>query len=87
MFVWSKMCDQHKNISQTFRIFDTKDKGKLKKKDFIAGLARFSITLSNDDADALWDALDVTNKGFLLFEDFSKIHKGEKQKLMEDPYL
>lgn len=34
MFVWSKLCDQSKNIAQTFRIFDTKDKGKLSKQDF-----------------------------------------------------
>ena len=25
MFVWSKMCDQQKNIGQTFRIFDSKN--------------------------------------------------------------
>lgn len=34
MYVWTKLCDQSKNIAQTFRIFDTKDKGKLSKADF-----------------------------------------------------
>lgn len=34
MFVWAKMCDQSKNIGQTFRIFDSKNKGKLRKDDF-----------------------------------------------------
>lgn len=43
VFVWSKLCDQSKNISQTFRIFDSRDKGKLSKKDFVDGLEKFMI--------------------------------------------
>jgi hypothetical protein len=35
----------------------------------------------------LWDALDLKKKGFLVFEDFSKLHQGEKLQLMSDPYL
>jgi hypothetical protein len=46
MYVWTKLFDQSKNIAQTFRIFDTKDKGKLSKADFQTGLERFTITLS-----------------------------------------
>jgi hypothetical protein len=36
------------------------------------------IALSLEDSNALWEALDSKKKGFLLFEDFSKIHQGEK---------
>lgn len=87
VFVWSKLCDQSKNISQTFRIFDSKDKGKLSKKDFVDGLEKFSIQLSTDDSTLLWNSLDIKKRGYLIFEDFSKIHVGEKLNLMEDPYL
>jgi Ca2+-binding EF-hand superfamily protein len=73
------MCDQKKNIAQAFRIFDTSNKGKLKKTDFIAGLEMFTITLSQEDVNELWQALDVKKKNFLLFEDFSKIHQGDNQ--------
>ena len=59
----------------------------MSKADFSAGLDKFTITLSEKDEDTLWSALDVKKKGFLLFEDFSKIHQGEKLKLMGDPYL
>ena len=48
------MCDQKKNIAQAFRIFDTSNKGKLKKTDFIAGLEMFTITLSQEDVNELW---------------------------------
>jgi len=70
MYVWAKMCDQTKNIGQTFRVFDSKNKGKLRKTDFIAGLERFSIALSTEDSNCLWEALDIKKRGFLVFEDF-----------------
>jgi uncharacterized protein (DUF2249 family) len=35
----------------------------------------------------LWNALETKKKGFLIFEEFSKIHQGEKLKMMADPYL
>lgn len=70
MYVWSKMCDQTKNIGQTFRVFDTQNKGKLRKADFVAGLERFSIALAGEDSTALWDALDTKKRGYLVFEDF-----------------
>lgn len=87
MYVWSKMCDQTKNIGQTFRIFDTKNKGKLRKCDFVAGLERFSIALSSEDSNTLWEALDVKKRGFLVFEDFQGLTQGGSVKLMQDPYL
>ena len=31
--------------------------------------------------------MDVKKKGFLLFEDFSRIQSSEKQQLLNDPYL
>ena len=37
----------------------------------------FTITLSQEDVNELWQALDVKKKNFLLFEDFSKIHQGD----------
>lgn len=49
MFIWRKMCDQSKNMSQTFKIFDTRDKGKLRKTDFTIGLDKYQIQLSKDD--------------------------------------
>jgi Ca2+-binding EF-hand superfamily protein len=64
------MCDQTKNIGQTFRVFDTQNKGKLRKADFVAGLERFSIALAGEDSTALWDALDTKKRGYLVFEDF-----------------
>jgi hypothetical protein len=45
------------------------------------------IALSLEDSNTLWEALDSKKKGFLLFEDFSRIHQGEKQHLIDDPYL
>lgn len=87
MFIWRKMCDQSKNMSQTFKIFDTRDKGKLRKTDFTIGLDKYQIQLSKDDQDAAWDALDTRKSGFVTFEEFSRIHKSEKQKYMDDPYL
>lgn len=87
MFVWAKMCDQQKNIGQTFRIFDTKNKGKLRKDDFIEGLRRFTITLSSDDANCLWESLDHKKRGYLIFEDFAKIAQGDQPNLMNDPYI
>jgi len=74
VFIWRKMQDQQKNLSHTFKIFDTKDKGKLKRADFLAGLERFTISLSEEDQEAAWIALDSKKKGYLTFEDFSKIH-------------
>lgn len=47
MYVWAKMCDQTKNIGQTFRVFDTQNRGKLRKNDFVAGLERYSIALAS----------------------------------------
>lgn len=87
MFIWRKMCEQSKNLAQTFKIFDTRDKGKLKKTDFVTGLEKYQIQLSKDDVDAAWEALDVRKCGHITFEEFSKIHKSEKQKYMDDPYL
>lgn len=50
VYIWRKMQDQlNKNMSQTFKIFDTKNKGKLKKKDFLAGLDKLTITVSQED--------------------------------------
>lgn len=87
MFIWRKMCEQSKNLAQTFKIFDTRDKGKLKKTDFVTGLEKYQIQLSKDDVDAAWEALDIRKCGHITFEEFSKIHKSEKQKYMDDPYL
>lgn len=87
MFIWQKMLDQQKNIAQSFKIFDRRDKGKLKKADFVTGLEHFTINLSGEDQDAVWDALDAKKRGYLVFEDFSKLHQSEKQKIMDDPYL
>ena len=70
MFIWRKMCDQSKNIAQSFKIFDTKDKGKLRKPDFCIGLDKYQIQLSKDDQDAAWDALDTRKRGFITFEEF-----------------
>lgn len=82
MYVWSKMCDQTKNIGQTFRVFDTRNKGKLRKADFIAGLERFSIALSTDDSKELWDALDIKKRGYINIEDFQGLTQGGGVKLM-----
>lgn len=49
MYIWQKMLDQQKNIAQSFKIFDRRDKGKLKKADFVAGLDKFMIHLSKED--------------------------------------
>jgi Ca2+-binding EF-hand superfamily protein len=87
MYVWAKMCDQTKNIGQSFRIFDSKNKGKLRKPDFVAGFERFSIALSHEDANTLWDALDTKKRGYLVFEDFQGLTQGGSVKLMQDPYL
>lgn len=43
MFIWRKMQDQSKNLAQAFKIFDSRDKGRLKKTDFIAGLDKYTI--------------------------------------------
>jgi len=87
MFLWRKLVDHGKNLSQTFKIMDKKDKGKLKKADFIDGLDKLQIQISKEDGDAAWESLDVQKRGFINFEEFSKIHRSEKQKYMDDPYL
>jgi Ca2+-binding EF-hand superfamily protein len=79
LYVWSKMYDQGKNVGQTFRIFDSKNRGRLSKKDFMDGLERFTIGLSRDDFNCLWTDLDQQSKGYLVFEDFSRLPQSEQQ--------
>lgn len=46
MFIWQRMCEQDKNLAQAFKIFDTRDKGRLKKTDFALGLHKYQIQMS-----------------------------------------
>ena len=51
-------------------MFDSKNKGKLKKSDFALGLHKYQIQMSQEDLDAAWSALDTRKKGYLTFEEF-----------------
>ena len=53
----------------------------------MTGLDKYQIQVSKEDCDAAWEALDEKKRGYLTFEDFQKLHRSEKQRFMDDPYL
>lgn len=88
LYVWDRIYERtNYNLSVIFKRLDTKGKGKLRKKDFIDGLHKFNVDLSNADLEEVWCVLDQNKKGYIKFREFRRLQEEEDRPgIMEDPY-
>lgn len=84
-FVWQKIQEKHKSLTNAFRFLDYKSKGKIKKSDFALGLEKMKILLARADSDRLFNHLDKNSTGFLTFAQFCTIVEETSSRVV-DPY-
>ena len=84
-FVWQKIQEKHKSLTNAFRFLDYKSKGKIKKSDFALGLEKMKILLARADSDRLFNHLDKNSTGFLTFAQFCTIVEETSSRVI-DPY-
>lgn len=84
-FVWQKIQEKHKSLTNAFRFLDHKQKGKIKKSDFAIGLEKMKIHLARADSDRVFNHLDKNATGFLTFTQFCTI-VDETSSRVVDPY-
>jgi Ca2+-binding EF-hand superfamily protein len=65
--VLTRMSDKHKSQTDVFRFIDSKGKGKVKKSEFIAAVDKMRISVSKDDATAVFNKIDANGVGYFTY--------------------
>ena len=60
-----------------FRFMDQRGKGKISKKDFFSVVERLRISLSREDANKVWDYLDMNKNGFIQLQEVSQAYENK----------
>lgn len=63
--IFSRIEDKHRNVTEMFRFMDQRGQGKIDRKDFYSAIDRMRISLSREDANKVWDYLDMNKNGYI----------------------
>lgn len=75
--IFSRIEDKHKNVTEMFRFMDQRGQGKIDKKDFHSAVERMRISLSRDDANKVWNYLDMNGNGHIQLQEVSQAYENK----------
>ena len=79
--LWIKISERFKGIAEAYRYFDVNFNNRVSFNEFQKGMDHLRIKFRVNILDAMFKYLDVGNKGYISFQDFTELAEERRRRL------